>query len=250
MKKYDRENKRIKTELDKIAYESQQICRILDKDDINIDYLGKLNKKLYFKTPNKGRRFCLPNIIYHQGNLPLKNNQTYNNILASKKKLIKQKNRNDFHTNYFKILKGKDNKKVLNAMIISENFGRGPKKNKNNKKEIEEKLNEMAPNIMQKKKMLTERIPIYIKKYNKDFEYINNQIILDDMNEIRYNKYDDPFKYSLSTKILPKYNSLFFKYQKSKIRDYFYRHTSNNFNKKINTENNQFTIKTKIDEKV
>ena len=32
-----------------------------------------------------------------------------------------------------------------------------------------------------------------------------------------------------SKEVLPKYNNLFFKYEKSKIRDYFYKNTFSNF---------------------
>ena len=79
------------------------------------------------------------------------------------------------------------------------------------KKKVENKLNLLVPDIMKKKKMLTKRIPLYIKKYRKNYEYINNQIILDKINEKRYIKYDDPFMYSLnrypSKDKLPKYNN-------------------------------------------
>ena len=54
------------------------------------------------------------------------------------------------------------------------------------------------------------------------------------MNEKRYEKYDEPFKYSLnlfpSKDILPKYNNLFFKYQKNKIRDFFYKRPQDRIN--------------------
>ena len=102
---------------------------------------------------------------------------------------------------------------------------------------------------MCRKKILTKRIPLYIKKYRKNYEYVNNQLIMDEINEKRYIKYDDPFIYTMnrfpSKEVLPKYNNLFFKYEKSKIRDYFYRNTYTNFhsNNKLNPKNNFREIK-------
>ena len=93
-----------------------------------------------------------------------------------------------------------------------------------------------------------ERLPLNYKKYKKNFEYKNNQMILDEINEKRYEKYDEPFKYSLNIfperDILPKYNNLFFKYEKNKIRDYFYRKTLDKFHskKKSNNKEKKFQI--------
>ena len=244
------ENKRIKLELNKMIDESNQICRILDKDDVDVEFINKIGKKIYLKTPNARKKNILPNLIYHQGqlteNIISKKNQTKNNnfkgIFSNKtssdfyksKKNVKTNNKlNDFHSNFFKILKGTDNNKIINGLLISENFGKNRIKNKNEEKKVEKRLNLIVPDIMERKKHLTERLPLYIKKYRKNFEYVNNQLILDEMNEKRYIKYDDPFVYSLnrfpSKDKLPKYNNLFFKYQRSKIRDYFYRNTYTNF---------------------
>lgn len=256
------ENKRRKLELNKMIDESNQICRILDKDDVDVEFINKIGKKIYLKTPNARKKNFLPNLIYHQGQLteniiskknPTKNNNNFKGIFSNKttsdfyknKNNLKINNKlNDFHSNFFKILKGTDNDKIINGLLISENFGKNKIKNKKEEKKVEKKLNIIVPDIMKRKKILTERLPLYIKKYRKNFEYVNNQLILDEMNEKRYIKYDDPFIYSLnrfpSKDKLPKYNNLFFKYQRSKIRDYFYRNTYTNFhssNKEKNDKN-------------
>ena len=59
MKDYKEESKRIKSELKQINERSNQICRILDKDDIDIDFINKIGQKRYIKTPNKNQ-----NILY------------------------------------------------------------------------------------------------------------------------------------------------------------------------------------------
>ena len=245
------ENKRIKLELNKMIDESNQICRILDKDDVDVEYINQIGKKTYLKTPNARKKNLLPNLIYHQGQLTddmlpkLKNsnkiqfkgifsqNGTKSDFYKKEKNIKKL---NDFHSNFFKILKGNDNEKIINTLLISENFGKNRLKSKKEEKKVENKLNRLVPDIMKRKKMLTERLPLCFKKYRKNYEYINNQLILDEMNEKRYVKYDDPFMYSLnrfpSKDILPQYNNLFFKYKKSKIRDYFYRHTFTNYHSK------------------
>ena len=45
MKNYIEESKRIKIELNKINDRSNQICRILDKDDIDVNFINKIGKK-------------------------------------------------------------------------------------------------------------------------------------------------------------------------------------------------------------
>ena len=257
------ENKRIKLELNKMIDESNQICRILDKDDVDVEFINQIGKKMYLKTPNARKKNLLPNLIYHQGQLTdnilpnTKNshqihfkgiftpNNTKSNFFGSPKNKNNKK-LNDFHSNFFKILKGIDNDKIINTLIISKNFGKSKIKNKKEEKKIEKQLNLIVPDIMQRKKVLTKRLPLYIRNYRKNFEYINNQLILDEINEKRYVKYDDPFKYSLnrfpSKEVLPKYNNLFFKYEKSKIRDYYYRNTFTNFHS-TNKANNKKKVK-------
>ena len=255
MKNLLKENKKIKLELNKMIDESNQICRILDKDDVDVENINIIGKKTYLKTPNPRNKKFLPNLIYHQGQLAdiliHKNNsnkKAFKGIFShnsTKSDFFKKKNTkkiNDFHSNFFKILKGSDNEKIINNLFFSENYGKNKIKSKKEEKKVEKKLNRLVPDIMKRKKMLTERIPLYIKKYRKNFEYVNNQLILDQMNEKRYVKYDDPFMYSLnrypSKDILPKYNNLFFKYKKSKIRDYFYRNTFTNYHSiKKNNDN-------------
>ena len=236
---------------------SHQICRILDKDDINVEHLNQIGKKSYLKTP-KYKKNLLPNLIYHQGqiieNQNLNNNNfkkifTPNNSKSDFYKKAHMKKVNDFHSNFFKILKGEDNDKIINKLLISRNFSKHKNKSKKEERKIEKKLNIIVPEIMCRKKILTNRIPLYIKKYRKNYEYVNNQLIMDEINEKRYIKYDDPFIYTMnrfpSKEVLPKYNNLFFKYEKSKIRDYFYKNTCTNFHSinKLNTKNNFREIK-------
>lgn len=240
------ENKKIKLELNKMTDESNQICRILDKDDIDVEFINKIGKKSYLKTAITKKKNILPNLIYHQGQEIVQKNKKINFKSRTKSDFYKnEKNikKNDFHSNFFKILKGSDNDKVLNTLLIFENLEKNKSKNKKKeeKKKIENKLNLIVPEIMNKKKILTKRIPLYIKKYKKNYEYINNQLILDEMNEKRYIKYHDPFIYSLNLfpekEVLPKYNNLFFKYKKNKIRDYFYRNTYTNFHSNNKNKN-------------
>ena len=257
MKARNEEIKLIKSELNKMVDVSHQICRILDKDDINIDHLNQIGKKSYLKTP-KNKKNLLPNLIYYQGqiieNQNLNNNNfknvfTSNNTKSDFYKKENMKKLNDYHSNFFKILKGEDNDKIINKLLISRNFSKHKNKSKKEERKIEKKLNIIVPEIMYRKKILTKRIPLYIKKYRKNYEYVNNQLIMDEINEKRYIKYDDPFIYTMnrfpSKEVLPKYNNLFFKYEKSKIRDYFYRNTYTNFhsNNKLNPKNNFREIK-------
>jgi hypothetical protein len=257
MKARNEEIKLIKSELNKMVDVSHQICRILDKDDINVEHLNQIGKKSYLKTP-KYKKNLLPNLIYYQGqiieNQNLNNNNfknifTPNNTKSDFYKKAHMKKVNDFHSNYFKILKGEDNDKIINKLLISRNFSKHKNKSKKEERKIEKKLNIIVPEIMCRKKILTNRIPLYIKKYRKNYEYVNNQLIMDEINEKRYIKYDDPFIYTMnrfpSKEVLPKYNNLFFKYEKSKIRDYFYKNTCTNFHSinKLNTKNNFREIK-------
>ena len=257
MKAHNEEIKLIKSELNKMVDVSHQICRILDKDDINVEHLNQIGKKSYLKTP-KYKKNLLPNLIYHQGqiieNQNLNNNNfknifTSNNTKSDFYKKAHMKKVNDYHSNYFKILKGEDNDKIINKLLISRNFSKHKNKSKKEERKIEKKLNIIVPEIMCRKKILTNRIPLYIKKYRKNYEYINNQLIMDEINEKRYIKYDDPFIYTMnrfpSKEVLPKYNNLFFKYEKSKIRDYFYKNTYTNFHSinKLSTKNNFRDIK-------
>ena len=247
MKLHNNENKKIKLELKRMIETSREICRILDKDDVDIKHINKIGKKTYLKGSNSKANIVLPNLIYFQGQLT--ENSTSKNIekekspklkfkkiFSSKKVKDDNKNKdkpNDFHTNFFKILKGDDNTQIINSFLKYENYGKNKTKNKKEVKNIEKKLEKILPEIMIKKRLAMKRIPLYIKKYKKGYEYDNNQIILDEINEKRYTKYDEPFKYSLnkcvSKEVLPKYNNLFFKYEKRKIRDYFYKKTLSNF---------------------
>jgi hypothetical protein len=246
MKNYIEESKRIKIELNKINDRSNQICRILDKDDIDVNFINKIGKKKFPKTPNRNKNI-FPNLIYCQGKINTDENKKKEKILYNKKK--KNLILNDFHSNYFKILKGTDNDKIIRTFFYSENLGNNKYENEiKNKKAKEKKLKLIAPEIIKKKEILMERLPLNYKKYKKNFEYKNNQMILDEINEKRYEKYDEPFKYSLNIfperDILPKYNNLFFKYEKNKIRDYFYRKTLDKFHskKKSNNKENKFQI--------
>ena len=255
MKNLLKENKKIKLELNKMIDESNQICRILDKDDVDVENINIIGKKTYLKTPNPRNKKFLPNLIYHQGQLAdiliHKNNsnkKAFKGIFShnsTKSDFFKKKNTkkiNDFHSNFFKILKGSDNEKIINNLFFSENYGKAKFRTKKEEKKVENKLKLIVHDIMEKKNILTKRLPLYIKKFKKDYEYINNQLILDEINEKRYVKYDDPFKYSLnkylSSDILPKYNNLFFKYEKNKIRDHFYRKTYSYFHSSKNNNNN------------
>ena len=246
MKNYIEESKRIKIELNKINDRSNQICRILDKDDIDVNFINKIGKKKFPKTPNRNKNI-FPNLIYCQGKINTDENKKKEKILYNKKK--KNLILNDFHSNYFKILKGTDNDKIIRTFFYSENLGNNTNENEiKNKKAKEKKLKLIAPEIIKKKEILMERLPLNYKKYKKNFEYKNNQMILDEINEKRYEKYDEPFKYSLNIfperDILPKYNNLFFKYEKNKIRDYFYRKTLDKFHskKKSNNKEKKFQI--------
>ena len=246
MKNYIEESKRIKIELNKINDRSNQICRILDKDDIDVNFINKIGKKKFPKTPNRNKNI-FPNLIYCQGKINTDENKKKEKILYNKKK--KNLILNDFHSNYFKILKGTDNDKIIRTFFYSENLGNNKNENEiKNKKAKEKKLKLIAPEIIKKKEILMERLPLNYKKYKKNFEYKNNQMILDEINEKRYEKYDEPFKYSLNIfperDILPKYNNLFFKYEKNKIRDYFYRKTLDKFHskKKSNNKEKKFQI--------
>ena len=159
------ENKRIKLELNKMIDESNQICRILDKDDVDVEFINQIGKKTYLKTPNARKKNLLPNLIYHQGQLTeniIKKNNNSNKIQfkgifspdKTKSNFYKKpkniKKLNDFHSNFFKILKGLDNDKIINTLIVSKNYGKNRIKNKKEEKKIENKLNKIVPDIMEK----------------------------------------------------------------------------------------------------
>lgn len=271
MKAKIEDNKKLKIELKRMIDESNQICRILDKDDVNVELINQIGKKTYLKTPSIRRKNLLPNLIYHQGQLNnlIENENKKNKInfksvfgqFGSCDNKVPQFNKFNY-TNYFgRKTRGINNNKIINGLLISRKFDNTEKNKKmmereENKEEIKKKLDEIAPDIMEKRKLINKRIPLYIKKYKKNYEYINNQIILDDINEKRYVKYDDAFLYSMnyypSNQICPEYKNKVFKYQKSKIRDYFYRNTCTSFhsNKKeypdynsspnLNQKENQF----------
>ena len=255
MKVQHNDIKKLKLELNKMIDESNQICRILDKDDVNVEYINQIGKKMYLKTPNARKKNILPNLIYHQGQindneylLPndfKKTSMNFKGIFSSSNSNNKDINinnntQNDFHADFFRIMKGTDNEKIINTMLISENFSK-KKHNNFNEEEKKNRIKMIMPEIIQKKNDMTKRLPLYIKKYKKNYNYVNNQIIMDEINDKRYVKYDDPFMYSLnifpSNQVLPNYQKLLFKYENRKIRDYFYRHTVNNFHsKKCNLE--------------
>ena len=72
------ENKKIKLELNKMTDESNQICRILDKDDIDVEFINKIGKKSYLKTAITKKKNILPNLIYHQGQEIVQKNKKIN----------------------------------------------------------------------------------------------------------------------------------------------------------------------------
>ena len=242
--------KKLKLELNKMVDESNQICRILDKDDVNVEYINQIGKKTFLKTPNARKKNILPNLIYYQGQindneylLPndfKKTSMNFKGIFSSSNNNdqnmnLKNKTQNDFHADFFRNMKGVDNDKVINTMLISKNFSKHKKK-KFNEEEKKYRIKMIMPEILERKNRITKKLPIYIKKYKKNYNYANNQLIMDEINGKRYAKYDDPFLYSLnifpSNQVLPNYEKLLFKYEKAKIRDYFYRHTVDNFHKK------------------
>ena len=80
-------------------------------------------------------------------------------ILYNKKK--KNLILNDFHSNYFKILKGTDNDKIIRTFFYSENLGNNKYESDiKNKKAKEKKLKLIAPEIIKKKEILMERLPL------------------------------------------------------------------------------------------
>ena len=56
MKNYLEESKRIKSELNKIKDRSNEICRILDKDDIDVNFINKIGKRKIRRRKRKVRR--------------------------------------------------------------------------------------------------------------------------------------------------------------------------------------------------
>jgi hypothetical protein len=87
---------------------SHQICRILDKDDINIDHLNQIGKKSYLKTP-KNKKNLLPNLIYYQGQIIENQNLNNNNfneinknfMFNNEPKTMFNPNKNNFNNNDF-----------------------------------------------------------------------------------------------------------------------------------------------------
>ena len=104
--------------------------------------------------------------MYHQGQLtedtiPHNNNNkifkgifSHNNTRSDFYKKKNMKKINDFHSNFFKILKGTDNDKIINELLLSKNFGKSRIKSKQEEKKVEKKLNLIVPHIMEKKEYL------------------------------------------------------------------------------------------------
>ena len=87
MKNYIEESKRIKIELNKINDRSNQICRILDKDDIDVNFINKIGKKKFPKTPNRNKNI-FPNLIYCQGKINTDVNKKKKKYFIIKKRRI------------------------------------------------------------------------------------------------------------------------------------------------------------------
>ena len=197
--KFDEETKKISLELEKMKERSKQICRILDKDDIRVDLINDIGKKRYVKSDcsnNNLNSKRLPNLIY------------YNGPVSISSKIFMENNK--FVPN-FKSTSKKDTDKEtkFNDLLLSNGFQRVAEgapsllyktmtyfhKNNNRTKNVSN-LAMFYPSVYEKNKKTYSRLPYYYKVLKKDYEFNNNQRILDQINECRYHKKNDAFRFS------------------------------------------------------
>jgi len=171
-------NKKILRDIYRMNEESKKIERVLEQDDVNTDILGFFlarkspqikNKKTIKKIKtNQLPKLNIDNNINNINNVNNLNNKIKHERANSlniciKNNLIKENNKNYFLNK---------NNVYLNSNIY----------NYNNKKILDFK---------HKKSETFKNLPFNYKRLNKNYEYNNNQLILDDEIENRYLKNDD-----------------------------------------------------------
>ena len=160
-------NKKILRDIYRMNDESKKIERILEQDDVNTDILGFF---LARKTPQIKNKKTIKKIKTNQ--LPK---------LIDKNK-IKHEKTNSLNIQSKNVLNKENNIKFLNKNnknYFSNDFNFYLNSNNNNLK------------YKQKKSETFKYLPFNYKRLNKNFEYKNNQLILDNEIENRYLKSDD-----------------------------------------------------------
>lgn len=160
-------NKKILRDIYRMNDESKKIERILEQDDVNTDILGFF---LARKTPQIKNKKTIKKIKTNQ--LPK---------LIDKNK-IKHEKTNSLNIQSKNVLNKENNIKFLNKNnknYFSNDFNFYLNSNINNLK------------YKQKKSETFKYLPFNYKRLNKNFEYKNNQLILDNEIENRYLKSDD-----------------------------------------------------------
>ena len=160
-------NKKILRDIYRMNDESKKIERILEQDDVNTDILGFF---LARKTPQIKNKKTIKKIKTNQLPKLIDNNK------------IKHERTNSLNIQSKNVLNKENNKKFLNKNnknYFSNDFNFYLNSNNNNLKYI------------QKKSETFKYLPFNYKRLNKNFEYKNNQLILDNEIENRYLKSDD-----------------------------------------------------------
>ena len=201
-------NKKILRDIYRMNDESKKIERVLEQDDVNTDILGFF---LARKTPQIKNKKTIKKI--KQNNLPKLIVNNNNNNLSNKNK-IKHEKSNSLNIQNKNVLIKDNNKKYFNnnKNYFSNDIDNFYLKSNNNNLTYKHKKSETF-----------KYLPFSYKRLNKNFEYNNNQLILDDQIENRYLKCDDllyedeqNIKYNNYKNFSPK---MFF--HQNKTKDYY-----------------------------
>ena len=231
---YNSYEKNIIRDIKRMTDESKQLERIMHQDDLNLDKIDKI-KKLLEKNQKKKK---LLNNNNHKKKLP---NLINNNLKEEKELDFSNINKNKFQqkpiknvSNYY------NNNLILPTDYTTLNSFRDSNFNLNNpllNNTINKKLEYMDSynDIIKKIKETSKKLPFYYKRLNKNYQYNNGQLILDESHINRYNKKDDiPLNINtIKNKILsPELNMTF---HPNYTKDYFFKKSLifNNKNVKI-----------------
>ena len=187
---YNSYEKNIIRDIKRMTDESKQLERIMHQDDLNLEKIDKI-KKLLERNQKKKK---LLNNNNHKKELPNLNN----NLKEEKELDISNINKNKFQQKPIKTVSNyyNNNNLILPTDYTTLNSFRDSNLNLNNpllNNTINKKLEYMDNynNIIKKIKETSKRLPFYYKRLNKNYQYNNGQLILDESHINRYNKKDD-----------------------------------------------------------
>ena len=175
---YNSYEKNIIRDIKRMTDESKQLERIMHQDDLNLDKIDKI-KKLLERNQKKKK---LLNNNNHKKQLPNLNN----NIKEEKELDISNINKNKFQQKPIKTVSNYyNNNLILPTDYTTLNSFRDSNLNLNNpllNNTINKKLEYMDSynDIIKKIKETSKKLPFYYKRLNKNYQYNNGQLILDE----------------------------------------------------------------------